>query len=70
MQAISESSGTVAWLVEKIKRVDEQIQLYSAPQSDANAWMREQFIRQKTELLSELNQYLSDHHYAIEVKAA
>ena len=60
---ISETSGTIAWLFDKIKKVDEQIQHY-AQQDD---FMVKQFQHQKTEFLQELNDYLAQQHYDLQV---
>lgn len=60
---ISESSGTIAWLFDKIKKVDEQIKQY-APQDE---FMTMQFQHQKAEFLQELNDYLAKQHYDLRV---
>lgn len=60
---ISESSGTIAWLFDKIKKVDEQIKQYA----HQDEFMTMQFRHQKVEFLQELNDYLAKQHYDLQV---
>jgi uncharacterized protein YdcH (DUF465 family) len=69
-QLLSESSGTIARLFEKIRRVDEQIERYDVPGDEGRQWMKSQFLHQKTELVRELNEYLHNQKFSLEVRMA
>jgi hypothetical protein len=60
---ISETSGNIAWLFDKIKNVDEQIKRYELK----DEFMTMQFQHQKTTFIKELNDYLANQHYDLQV---
>lgn len=60
---VSDISGNIAWLFEKIKKVDEQIDRFQGK----DELMTMQFKHQKKEFLKELNDYLTIQKYNLEV---
>lgn len=59
----SNINGNIAWLFEKIKKVDEQIDRFQGK----DELMTLQFKYQRNEFLKELNDYLATQNYNLEV---